>query len=278
MNQLVIENALSKEELEQLESLAEVGSLQLNQRLLEKTVHACRLTTARKAIQETYLSQLKSFPETQEILDGICEVPLLAEEVTGNDSLKKFAQFMVRNPPTDVDMAAKATGPMQLYEEDLKEKAKKNGSENHHWTPHKGDAVRIKNLSKSDQYNGLEGTVVSGLDVETNRYGIRVEYEGKMKVLALQMKNMDLLHEAKRAKNNNEARSNATTTTSVPEQTVNKAKALLDDPEIKALVDSNPKYKVAVEDVLANPMNAMKYLGDPEMSPLISKAMSKFQF
>ena len=278
VNQLVIENALSKEELEQLESLAEVGSLQLNQSLLEKTVHACRLTTARKAIQETYLSQLKSFPETQDILDGICEVPLLAEEVTGNDALKKFAHFMVRNPPTDVDISAKATGPMQLYEDDLKEKAKKNnGLENHHWTPHKGDAVRIKNLSKSGQYNGLEGTVVSGLDAETNRYGIRVEYQGKMKVLALQMKNMDLLHEAKRAKNNTELGVDATTT-SVPEQTVNKAKALLEDPDIKELVNSNPKYKDAVEDVLANPMNAMKYLGDPEIKPLISKAMSKFQF
>ncbi|EED93795.1 anion transporting ATPase, partial [Thalassiosira pseudonana CCMP1335] len=66
----------------------------VNQLVIE--MHACRLTTARKSIQETYLSQLKSFPETQEILGDICEVPLLAEEVTGNDALKKFAQFMIR--------------------------------------------------------------------------------------------------------------------------------------------------------------------------------------
>jgi hypothetical protein len=119
--------------------------------------------------------------------------------------------------------------------------------------------------------------VVSALDAETNRCGIRVEYDGKMKVLALQMKNMDLLHEAKRAKSIDEG-GVETKSTLAPEQTVNKAKALLDDPEIKALVESNPKYKDAVEDVLANPMNVMKYLGDPQMSPLISKAMSKFQF
>ena len=276
VNQLVIESALSKEELEQLESLAEVGSLQLNQSLLAKTVHACRLTTARKAIQETYLSQLKSFPETQEILGDICEVPLLAEEVTGNDALKKFAQFMIRDPPTVGDVAtteAKGTGPLRLYDSELEKKDAKTN----HWTPHKGDAVRIKNLEKSGQYNGLEGTVVSALDAETNRCGIRVEYDGKMKVLALQMKNMDLLHEAKRAKSIDEG-GVETKSTLAPEQTVNKAKALLDDPEIKALVESNPKYKDAVEDVLANPMNVMKYLGDPQMSPLISKAMSKFQF
>jgi hypothetical protein len=29
---------------------------------------------------------------------------------------------------------------------------------------------------------------------------------------------------------------------------------------------------------LSNPMNVMKYLADPEMSPLISKAMSKLKF
>jgi hypothetical protein len=52
----------------------------------------------------------------------------------------------------------------------------------------------------------------------------------------------------------------------------------LDDPEILALIDSNPKFRDAVDDVLNNPMNFMKYLSDPEMSPLISKAMSKLKF
>ena len=59
---------------------------------------------------------------------------------------------------------------------------------------------------------------------------------------------------------------------------MSKAMKLLDDPEIKAMIQSNPRFKEAVEDCLANPMNFMKYLGDPEISPLITKAMSKMNF
>lgn len=280
VNQLVVGSALSKKELEELEGLAEVGSLQLNQSLLSKTVHACRLTTARKGIQESYLSQLKSFPETQEILDGICEVPLLAEEVTGNDALMRFAELMVRNPPSTVEQVKDNTGPFQLYDDQLEKvmdmggeaEEKKSESDNILWSPAKGDVVRITGLEKSGQYNGLEGTVVSDLDSETNRCGIRIEYEGKAKTLALQVKNIKLLHKVKKAKSNEEP------TTSPTEQPMSKAKQLLDDPEIIALIDSNPKFRDAVEDVLNNPMNFMKYLSDPEMSPLISKAMSKLKF
>ncbi|KAL7481001.1 hypothetical protein ACHAW6_006681 [Cyclotella cf. meneghiniana] len=280
VNQLVVGSALSKKELEELEGLAEVGSLQLNQSLLSKTVHACRLTTARKGIQENYLSQLKSFPETQEILDGICEVPLLAEEVTGNDALMRFAELMVRNPPSAVEQVNDNTGPFHLYDDQLEKvmdsvgeaEEKKSESDNILWSPAKGDVVRITGLEKSGQYNGLEGTVVSDLDSETNRCGIRIEYEGKAKTLALQVKNIKLLHKVKKAKSNEEP------TTSAMEQPMSKAKQLLDDPEIIALIDSNPKFRDAVEDVLNNPMNFMKYLSDPEMSPLISKAMSKLKF
>ena len=56
---------------------------------------------------------------------------------------------------------------------------------------------------------------------------------------------------------------------------MDKAKKVLEDPEIKELVAQNPRFKAAVEECLASPMNVMKYLSDPEMSPLISKAMSK---
>jgi hypothetical protein len=59
------------------------------------------------------------------------------------------------------------------------------------------------------------------------------------------------------------------------EQNVNKAKSLLDDPEIKAMVEENPKFKKAVQDCLENPMNFMKYISDPVMSPLIAKAAAK---
>ena len=283
VNQLVVENALSEKELEELEGLAEVGNLQLNQSLLGKTVHACRLTTARKGIQEKYLMQLKSFSETQEILDGICEVPLLAEEVTGNDALVRFASHMICNPPAVSEAAIlNDVGPMKLYDDQLEKKAennvddneeKKSESNNTSWTPTKGDVVRITGLEKSGQYNGLEGTVVTTIDSETNRCGIRIQYQGQVKTLALQVKNMDLLHSAKKAKCNE-----SLSPTESVEQNVSKAKQLLDDPEITALIDSNPKFRDAVEDCLSNPMNFMKYLSDPEMSPLITKAMSKLKF
>mmetsp|Transcript_34134 Transcript_34134/g.72729 ORF Transcript_34134/g.72729 Transcript_34134/m.72729 type:complete len:560 (-) Transcript_34134:132-1811(-) len=280
VNQLVVDSALDKEELTELEGLAEVGNLMLNQELLSKTVHACQLTTARKCIQEKYLRQLKSFPETQD-LDGICEVPLLAEEVTGNDALRRFADYMTHNPPSEAESALKSvnSGPRRLYDDQLEKKSSNDmGSEEKKteegvsslWVPTKGDAVKIKDLAKAAQYNGLEGVIVSTLDPETNRCGVRIEYNEKSKTLALQLKNMDLLHKAKKAKS-----SGATAGSPSNEQPMSKAMALMNDPEIKALIESNPKFKDAVEDCISNPMNFMKYISDPEMSPLISKAMAK---
>jgi len=278
VNQLVVDNALSKEELSDLEGMAEVGSLALNQDLLSKTVHACRLTTARKGIQEKYLDQLKSFPETKEIRDCICEVPLLAEEVTGSDALGRFAQYMVRKPPSEAESASKTTdsGPVRLYDDQL-EKKDTNKKDANSWTPAKGDSVKVKDLAKANQYNGLEGDIVSTLDSETNRCGVRIEFNGKNKTLALQLKNMDLLHKAKKAKSG-EAESESPAASSSAKQPMSKAMALLEDPEIKAMVESNPRFKDAVEDCVNNPMNFMKYLSDPEMSPLISKAMAKLKF
>jgi len=280
VNQLVVDSALSKDELVELEGLAEVGSLMLNQELLSKTVHACRLTTARKGIQEKYLGQLKGFPETKDILEGICEVPLLAEEVTGSEALRRFANHMVRNPPSEAESASKSaiSGPTRLYDEELEKKAVGDADgDGNAWSPTKGDSVKIKGLAKAAQYNGLEGVIVGALDEETNRCGVRIEYEGKNKTLALQMKNMDLLHKAKKSKNtdNTAASSGAP---SPEEQPMSKAMALMEDPEIKAMIESNPKFKAAVEDCIANPMNFMKYLSDPEMSPLVTKAMSKLKF
>jgi arsenite-transporting ATPase len=290
VNQLVVDSALSRDELTELEGLAEVGSLMLNQELLSKTVHACRLTTARKCIQEKYLAQLKSFQETEEILDGICAVPLLAEEVTGTDALRRFAKYMIRNPPSAesaISASLVTSGPRRLYDKQLSDKKdanitggevdeKKVMSDKVCWTPSKGDSVKITGLEKAGQYNGLEGVIVSALDAETQRCGVRIEHNGRMKTLALQMQNMVLLHKAKKAKSGN-GYSDVSSAPSV-EQPMSKAMALLEDPEIKALVASNPKFKDAVEDCIRNPMNFMKYLSDPEMSPLISKAMAKLKF
>lgn len=169
VNQLVVESALDREELTELEGLAEVGTLMLNQELLAKTVHACRLTTARKAIQEKYLGQLKSFPETAP-LDGIVQVPLLAEEVCGTDALKRFAKHMICEPPSGAKSVTNRadSGPINLYDDQLEKRSSADRSEEkksdhgdaRSWTPAKGDEVKIKDLAKAAQYNGLEGVIV----------------------------------------------------------------------------------------------------------------------
>ncbi|KAL9185292.1 hypothetical protein ACHAXT_003069 [Thalassiosira profunda] len=283
VNQLVVDNALTATELMDLEEMAEVGTLHLSQELLKKTVQSCRLTSSRKSIQEKYLGQLKSFPETQE-LDGICEVPLLAEEVTGNDALRRFAEHMVRDPPSADGSASKpaSSGPRKLYDDQLEKKAdsdaKVEGDANA-WNPSKVILFKIKQLVKAAHYNGLEGVISTSLDPETNRCGVRIEYEGKSKTLALQTKNVVLLHKAKKAKSAVVNDATLPGSGAKPEQPVmSKAMALLKDPEIKEMVASNPRFKEAVEDCLANPMNFMNYLSDPEMSPLISRAMSKLNF
>lgn len=286
VNQLVVDDALSGDELEELESLAEIGSLSLKQELLSKTVHACRLTTARKAIQEKYLKQLQSFPETQDILDGICQVPLLAEEVTGNDALLRFAKYMVKDPPSGTCNASKTDGPLNLYDDELDNYKKGEKSETESWIPGKGDVVKVDGLAKSPQYNALEGVIVSAIDPETNRVGIRIQHEGQSKTLALQMKNVVLVHKAKKPKTglkDKDPMMPASANDPPPPvgpggQTMSKAMSLLEDPEIKSMIESNPRFKAAVEECLSNPMAVMKYLGDPELSPLISKAMSKLKF
>ena len=297
VNQLVVDSALTKEELVDLEELAEIGVVALDKELLSKTIHACRLTTARKGIQEKYLRQLKKFPETEEILDGICEVPLLAEEVTGVDALRRFAKFMVKNPPSSVNKPLENSGcPKRLYDEQIKSGRNNEGDDKMNvdsndnvssWTPSAGDMVKIQGLVKAAQYNDMEGMIVSPLDPTTNRYGVRIspfqldgkgDMRGKGKTLALQKQNLLLINDddagAKKAKNNNMDTDPSMMPTPT-EQNVNKAKSLLDDPEIKAMVEENPKFKKAVQDCLENPMNFMKYISDPVMSPLIAKAAAK---
>ena len=89
---------------------------------------------------------------------------------------------------------------------------------------------------------------------------------------------LGFLHKAKKAKRgDNDADRSAATTAERPPMS-DMAMALLDDPEIKALVAGNQKFMAAVEDCIANPMNFMRYISDPEMSPLISKAMAKLKF
>jgi hypothetical protein len=197
--------------------------------------------------------------------------------------LVRFANCMIKNPPAVLKEAAASNDvTAKLFGDPFNDNAvsvnKTDAESNNNapnWSPCKGDTVRIFGLEKSSQYNDLEGTVVSTLNPETNRCGVQIEYQGAVKTLALQTKNIELLHNAKKPKLLDV---NPPAEAASVEQNVSKAKDLLNDPEIVSLIDSNPKFRAAVEDVLVNPMNFVKYLADPEMSPLISKAMSKLKF
>jgi hypothetical protein len=275
-------DALSKDELTELESLAEVGNLQMNSMLVQKTIHACRLTTARKEIQKKYLDILKSLPETQNMLDGVCEVPLLAEEVTGKESIHRFSQLLVKNASSLAVYQRKEINVSG--QESLGSSA--SGLTLEPWSPDIGDKVRIINLEKSQQYNGLEGVVVSTIEQTTGRYGVSTMYDGQKKTLALQTKNLQLVEKGspsddmnkKHKGNDNGDPVSHENQTSSASSMLGKAVAILDDPEIKMMMENNPKVKDAVMDVLQNPMSFMKYLSDPELSPFISKAMSKLKF
>merc|ERR1711976_1119684 len=69
--------------------------------------------------------------------------------------------------------------------------------------------------------------------------------------------------------------STSSSSNGLPDNIVSKAMKILEDPEINAMIEQEPRVKVAIEDCLANPMNFMKYITDPSLSPFISKAMSK---
>jgi arsenite/tail-anchored protein-transporting ATPase len=293
VNQLVIPNALDADDLARLESLAEVGNLQLPVDLLQKTVHACRLSTARKAIQERYLTELKNYAETQSLLDGICEVPLLAEEVTGTEAIRRFAKLLIKDPicsSTSTNRQVEGSSG-KLYDDLIaaKNAAATKIKDDASFAPN--DIVKVVGLTKSPQFNNVEGKVTTYKNDETGRYGVSIQYQGKAKTLALQSKNMAMVmrnssdhgSSKKHKVDNDDTRTSAKkatadwsgTTDAGSDVIIDKAKKILDDPEIKQMVEQNPRFKAAVQDCLANPMNVLQYLGDAEMSPLISKAMAK---
>lgn len=330
VNQLVVDDALSVTELTQLEQLAEVGNLRLDTNLMKKTIHACRLTTARKTIQQKYLNLLKNFDETKKEIslmtddgsDGsgssgggvvVVEVPLLAEEVTGSEALGRFANLLVT---------------YKVDRDDKNREANKTDTSGTDY--HVGNYVEIIGLEKSPHLNGMHGIIISDRDETNGRYGVSITTGSdsddgrKSKNIALQSNNILKLNKpvsnAIATKNISEnshdtsrkrqritpttATASTTTLSFAPssfngddninmrttvvsaaaaaaapstENTMSKAMTILEDPEIKAMIEENPKVKDAVEDVIENPMNFMKYLSDPELSPFLAKAMRKLK-
>ena len=268
--QLVVEDTLSSEELKQLESLAELGNIELDHDLLKKTINTCRLTSARKKIQQKYLSVLKNYDETKENVEGVCEIPLMADEVTGSDAIYNFAKLLLK------DQSDMSTEQFITH------------------VPTIGDMVKIAGLKMNEQLNGINGTVVSAIDTSTGRCGVSIEVDGSKRLLSLHPKNIAMVQRSQSLKDekdqdtklnepkmttqsmNSKTKETNTKNDTISDGIMSKAISILNDPEIKEMIDQEPLVKAAIADCLNNPMNFMKYLADPKLSPFITKAMSKF--
>jgi len=263
VNQLVIKDSLSNEELANLESQAEVDDIGMSPELLKKTIHACRLTSSRKNIQQKYLDVLKGYKETQAVIEGICEVPLLAEEVTGADAIHRFARLLVKESGNN-ESFIKSTAHVPVI----------------------GDVVRIAGLTQNTYLNGIDGTIVTGVDIKTGRCGISIDFEGKTQTLSLLPKNLSIVKakivvedEMAQVSYNNDVEETfkASNEPSISDEIINKAMSILDDPEIKEMIAKEPRVKAAIQDCMISPMNFVKYISDPELSPFLMKAMTKLK-
>ena len=297
VNQLVIHHTLSHDELVQLESMAEIqGFQQMNTVLIHKMLRTCQLTAARKKIQQKYLKMLKGYEETQQhFIEGICEIPLMAEEVTGSEAIFRFAQLLLCD--------SSASKYKNHHQGDKNDEMKIITNK-----PNIGDIIRIAALLKNEELNGVEGEVDTIIDETTGRCGISIvdPKNGKRRKLALQPKNIsivrradptkvsssvtrtsstttttekssteDTIHEERRKNNNVSSSSLSPSSNHNDNNIMSKAMKVLEDPEIKAMIEKDPRVKAAIEDCLENPINFMKYMTDPELSQFMSKAMSK---
>merc|ERR1711971_1119270 len=139
-------------------------------------------------------------------------------------------------------------------------------------------------LETSDYLNGLEGKIITEMNAKTGRYGVSVMYRGDIKKIALLPKNISIVRSSdedlssaepatKQQRLDERKETGNKNPPLVSQNTMTKAKSILEDPEIKEMIAKNPRLKDAVEDVLKNPGNIMKYFADPELSPFIMKAM-----
>eukprot|EP00546_Thalassionema_frauenfeldii_P015776 CAMPEP_0178913826 /NCGR_PEP_ID=MMETSP0786-20121207/11062_1 /TAXON_ID=186022 /ORGANISM="Thalassionema frauenfeldii, Strain CCMP 1798" /LENGTH=548 /DNA_ID=CAMNT_0020586619 /DNA_START=45 /DNA_END=1691 /DNA_ORIENTATION=+ len=281
VNQLFVANDIpTREEL--LSNLEESMETMNNHPLRQKILNACRLTASRKEIQQKYLRALQNYPETKDIV--ICEMPLLPEEITGADAIRRFSGLLVS---TEISNKLGAASNVAVVVPNNNE-------------PLVGSRVKIMALEKSPHLNGMEGTIVSDVD-DSGCYGVSIiDEEGKTNQLTLPPKNISIVH------NDDDDDDDPETKPTLEEQSPHKKKRRLDhrpeeeasktasssttttmmsdtlailqqDPEIKRMIDQNPRVQQAVEDVLVNPGNVMKYIADPEMSPFIMKAMAKLK-
>jgi arsenite/tail-anchored protein-transporting ATPase len=277
VNQLVVNDALTETQLTSLQEVALADDSRLPKELLQRALHSCRLTTARKMIQQRYLSELESCSETQTLLEGICKVPLLADEVNGKDAIHRFARLLVTDDILPLPTATDGTENQQCVGESRLDDSKfpTDASEGNS-TLSPGDIVQLNGLTDFAQFNGSEATITNMIHEHTGRYKAVVYKQGEKKSLDILPENAVYLRKGeKRPKTHRDTDANDSTSRTTPQGMTKVAEALLKDPEISQMIEANPRYKVAVEECLNSPLNAIKYVGDPDMSPLISKIMAK---
>jgi len=254
VNQLV-NNALETSQMSQLEALinradptpAECKSILP---MMQASIELCN---ARRNIQQKYLKDLKECNEVKGQGITVVQLPLLSTEVTGPEAILKFSQELV-------PAGFRGARPLQLQD----------------WKPSPtviskpveykiGDTVKTHSL-KSVQYNNLTGEVASFKD--DGRVGVTLTLaNGTSKQLALKPENLSLVaNEDVEMKEEPKKASGGLG---------GMFDAVMQDPEVVEAL-KKPKFKAAYEDVKANPMKFMQYMGDPELGPFISKMMGKF--
>lgn len=273
VNQLVGEGSfLEGDEMAALDACFQ-GLTDLPPALRRKVQQACKLTSSRRGIQKKYLQDLKACEEVKKVNNGldavIVEVPLLPTEVTGPPAILNFSRLLrAKDAEAGGDRSIDPNLGGALYDD---EKAA--------GPPRLGSLVLIKGLGKAPQYNGLQGRVFALPEAGKERYAVKLRFEGAEKSLQLLAKNFDVLktEEEAPATTPEGKRQRQEPGGGVSAEKVDKAKKLLDDPEIQKLIAQiGPRAEEAVQNCVKNPMAVMQYLGDPELQPLVSLAMGKF--
>jgi len=240
VNQLVTDY-LEEPELVQLEELAEEMAGGGKGPLLEKALAAARLTSARRSIQAKYLRELKACPEVNRQPDPD-EPQVRTNRKAGTEPLVVLEVPLL---PSEVTGAkAILAFSHHLVGRDLSAAAAAAAG---------GPALPRKRRPSEEPAaaaaQGEAAVPASGAKAKA------VEEEA-----------------AKASKRKKKAEAMKKAVTGVMDQVTS-------DPELAEMIKGSPKLKKIAEDLMANPSAAMqymmKYMGDPEVSPFLQKAMGK---
>eukprot|EP00930_Biecheleria_cincta_P073300 TRINITY_DN60607_c0_g1_i1.p1 TRINITY_DN60607_c0_g1~~TRINITY_DN60607_c0_g1_i1.p1 ORF type:complete len:555 (+),score=127.70 TRINITY_DN60607_c0_g1_i1:32-1696(+) len=235
VNQLVTD-FLEDSELDALEEF--IQSTDQNKPMLQKALAATKLTSARRKIQSKYLGDLKSCPEVNRQPDP--EEPQRTNRKAGIDPLGVLEVPLL---PREV------TGPTEI--------------------------LRFSHLLVGKTLSDLSEKSV-GIESERSKQAREAEAaEAAAQAEADAKKKKSEAAPGRERQRQGADKKNGKGGPDI----AGKAKGLIDDlmkdPELKAMIDANPKLADVVTEVKSNPMAAMKYMSDPAVSPFVEKAMGK---